>query len=119
MGFSKLQSRFVYTGNDLVPFNFFIINSELGSGSTFSIINLDRGPITIGQQGIIAVSQTEAARIDLDIPDQVFQFNLTSNGAQRVCSQRDYINEWDIYLLIRIRSVLQLPKSNLAIQLQR
>ena len=94
MGFSKLQSRFVYTGNDLVPFNFFIINSELGSGSTFSIVNLDRGPITVGQQGIIAVSQTEAARIDLDIPDQVFQFNLTSNGAQRVCSQRDYINEW-------------------------
>jgi hypothetical protein len=94
MGFSKQQARFVYTGNDIVPFNFFTINSELGSSSTFSAINLDRGAVSSGANGIIITSQVSAARLDLDIPDEIFQFNLTNNGAQRVAAQRDFINEW-------------------------
>jgi hypothetical protein len=94
LGFSNRQARLVYSGNDIVPFNFFVINSELGSGSTFSLINMDRGVLTIGEHGIIETSQISSSRIDLDIPDQVFQFNLTSNGAQRVTAQRDFINEW-------------------------
>jgi len=94
LGFSNRQARLAYTGNDIVPFNFFVINSELGSGSTFSLINMDRGVLTVGDHGIIQTSQISSARIDLDIPDQIFQFNLTSNGAQRVTAQRDFINEW-------------------------
>ncbi len=94
MGFDTQQARFVYTGNDIIPFNFFVINSELGSQSTFSSINLDRGAVSVGSRGIVITSQTAAQRIDLQIPDQIFQFDLTNNGAQRVCSQRDYINEW-------------------------
>ena len=43
MGFTQFQSRFVYTGNDVLPFNFFIINSELGTASTFSFVNMDQG----------------------------------------------------------------------------
>lgn len=94
LGFSTQQARFVYTGNDIVPFNFFVINSELGSESTFSAVNLDRGAVTIGSRGIVLTSQVSAQRIDLDIPDNVFEFDLTNNGAQRICSQRDFINEW-------------------------
>lgn len=94
IGFTGRQARFVYTGNDIIPFNFFIINSEYGSSSTFSVINLDRGIITVGPNGIIITSQVSAERIDLEIPDDIFQFNLTNNGIQRVCAQRDFINEW-------------------------
>jgi hypothetical protein len=94
IGFSNKQTRLAYTGNDILPFNFFSINSELGSGSTFSAITLDRGAITIGPNGIVLTSQTSSQRIDLQIPDQVFEFNLTSNGAARICAQRDFINEW-------------------------
>lgn len=94
VGFSTIQTRFVYTGNDLVPFNFFIINSELGSTSTFSAFNLDKGVVSKGSRGYIITSQTGAQRIDLEIPDEVFRVNLSSNGAERVCSQRDFINEW-------------------------
>lgn len=94
VGFPGKQTRFVYTGNDIVPFNFFIVNSELGASSTFSAINLDRGVITIGPNGIAITSQFQSQRIDLEIPDQVFQFNLKDNGIQRICSQRDFINEW-------------------------
>jgi len=97
LGFDRLQARFVYTGNDIIPFNFYIINSELGSSSVFSAINMDKGVITRGSRGIIITGQTECQRIDLEIPDQVFQFQLTNNGPERVTAQRDFINEW-IYL---------------------
>jgi hypothetical protein len=94
MGFSNRQTRLAYTGDDILPFNFFSINSELGSQSTFSGITLDRGAITIGPNGIILTSQVASTRIDLDIPDQLFEFNYLNNGVQRITAQRDFINEW-------------------------
>lgn len=94
VGFSNKQTRFVYTGNDIVPFNFFVVNSEYGSTATFSSITLDRGVITVGNNGIIITAQIGSQRIDLPIPDQIFEFNVTGNGFPRVCSQRDFINEW-------------------------
>ncbi len=92
-----LQTRLVYSGNDIVPFNFYIINSELPSSSTFSIINMDEGVLTRGNRGFIITSQTAAKRIDLDIPDEIFQIRLQNNGAERICAQRDYINEWSYF----------------------
>lgn len=103
VGFSKLQTRLVYSGNDIVPFNFYLINSELGTSSTFSGIVMDKGIISRGSRGVIVTSQTGAIRIDLDIPDQVFEFNLINNGLERVTAIRDYINEW-IYLTYPVNS---------------
>jgi len=94
MGFSNKKARFVYTGNDIVPFNFYIINSEYGSDSTFSSINMDRGMVDIGSRGFTLTSQVESQRIDLEIPDEVFKFSLLNNAKERVCAQRDFINEW-------------------------
>jgi len=94
MGFRTIQTRLVYSGNDIVPFNFFVINSEFGSGSTFSAVNMDKGIISRGERGFIITGQTEVQRIDLETPDEVFQIRLTNNGEERVCSQRDFINEW-------------------------
>jgi len=94
VGFSSLKTKLVYSGNDLVPFNFFIINSELGDASTFSTITLDKGVLSRGTRGYTMTGQTDSQRIDLDIPDQVFQMNLTNNGNERFCASRDFINEW-------------------------
>jgi hypothetical protein len=94
VGFTTRQSRLVFSGNDILPFDFYNINSELGSSATFSSITLDRGAVTVGPNGIILTSQTQVNRIDLQIPDEVFQFNLSNNGTQRICAQRDFINEW-------------------------
>lgn len=94
LGSTTRQMRLVYSGNDIVPFNIYTINSELGSGSTFSSINMDRGVITTGSRGFILTSQVGTQRIDLEIPDEIFQFKLTGNGTERVTAQRDYINEW-------------------------
>jgi hypothetical protein len=94
VGFPTKQTRMIYTGNDIVPFNFFIVNSELGTQSTFSTVVMDKGVFSVGSRGYIITTQTGAERIDLDIPDEIFEISLLNNGAQRICAQRDYINEW-------------------------
>ena len=94
LGYNSIQQQFVYTANDISPFLFYTINSELGSGSTFSQVNMDQGVITRGTRGYIITNQTQALRIDPEIPDQVFEIQLIDNGTERFCAQRDYINEW-------------------------
>ena len=113
VGFTVMQTRFVFTGNDLLPFAFYTINSELGSLSTFSSVNLDRGVITVGTNGFVITTQTSAERIDLEIPDQIFQFNLTDNGANRVCAQRDFINEWIYFSYLDNENLSLFPNQTL------
>ncbi len=94
VGFNTIQTKLVYTGNDLVPFNFYTVNSEFGSSSTFSAVNTDTGVISRGSRGFVLTGQTQCSRFDLEIPDEVFEIKLIDNGAERFCSQRDYENEW-------------------------
>jgi len=70
------QTRLIYTNNDLVPFNFYIIDSELPSDSTFSVVNLGTSVMTTGSRGFVVTDQTQAQRLDVIIPDEIFQFNL-------------------------------------------
>jgi hypothetical protein len=94
VGFTNRQTKVLYTGNDLLPFAFYIVNSELGSTATFSSIVMDRGVISIGDRGFTLTDQQSCSRIDLEIPDYVFQFDLLNNGTQRITAQRDFVNEW-------------------------
>jgi len=88
------KTRFVYTGDDIQPFLFFNINSEIPSSSTFSAVALDKGMIDIGNRGIAITDQQSCSRIDLDIPDSVFQIQGLNFGVLRVNAIRDYKNEW-------------------------
>lgn len=106
VGFTQKQTRFVYTGNDLLPFLFYTINSELGTASTFSAITLDRGALSFGLNGLILTSQIASQRIDLSIPNQVFslQGNDTSGNpafaAQRISAARDFYHEWVYFTFV-------------------
>lgn len=88
------KTRFVYTGNDLQPFLFFTINSELPSSATFSSVTLDRGVLDIGQYGLAMTDQQSSQRVDLDIPDEIFTIQNLNFGALRVNSFRDFLREW-------------------------
>jgi hypothetical protein len=88
------KTRFAYTGNDIQPFLYYNINSELPSSSTFSSVVLDKGAIDIGSFGICITDQQSAQRIDLPIPDEVFRINKDNQGTLRVNAIRDYVNEW-------------------------
>lgn len=95
IGFSnKTQTRLLSTGNDVTPFEFFVVNAELGSASTFSSIVMDQGVITRGNRGYVISSQTGTQRIDLEILNQVFRINLDNNGNESFTAQRDFQNEW-------------------------
>jgi hypothetical protein len=99
------KTRFAYTGNDLNPFLFFNINSELPSDSTFSSVTLDKGALDIGAYGIAMTDQQSSQRIDLDIPDYVFQIQAQNNGVQRVNAVRDFFKEW-VYFSYPVNSSL-------------
>jgi hypothetical protein len=113
MGFSNRFARFVSTGNGIDPFLFYVINSEFGATSTFSAITVDRGGYTFGNYGILITSQIESQRIDLEIPDQIFQLKYMNNGAQRVCAQRDYINEWIYFTYLSNNNPYNYPNQTL------
>jgi hypothetical protein len=92
--FSRSMTRLISTGNDTLPFGFFSINAEWGTVGTFSSITMDQGVISIGNRGLVVTGQTTSQRIDLEIPDNIFEIGLQNNGAERICAQRDFINEW-------------------------
>lgn len=113
LGHKSVQTRFVYTGNDIIPFNFYLVNSELGSNSTFSSITTDLGVITKGNRGFIITSQTGAARIDLEIPQKIFEISNNNNGEERVSAQRDFINEWIYFTYLSNDSTYVFPGQTL------
>jgi len=95
LGFGgNLQTKMIYTGNDILPFEIYITNSEMSSASTFSIVVMNEGIITRGNRGYIVTDQVGSRRIDLLNPDQAFEIKLPNNGAERFTAQRDFINEW-------------------------
>lgn len=113
IGFDTVQTRLIYTGNDLLPFNLFVINSEYGSSSTFSTINLDKGVLSRGSRGYIMTTQTGSQRVDLSIPDEVFEVRLLDNGADRICAQRDFISEWIYFTYPSNSTIYKFPTRTL------
>ena len=82
-----------YTGNEVLPFVWEKINTELGSESTFSLVPFDKIMIGISNVGVHSCDTVNVNRIDLKIPDDIFQIEQLNNGPQRVSGIRDYLNE--------------------------
>lgn len=93
--FERSTWTLVYTGNDIEPFQWRRINSELGSESTFSSVQFDNGLMAMGNVGLHMSNGISTQRIDQDIPDTVFSiFNGSDDsGPKRVCAIRDFLNE--------------------------
>lgn len=91
--FENSTWELVYTGNQLAPFLWQQINSELGAESTFSRIEFDRTTLTVGNVGIHACNGTNVARIDEKIPGFVFEIGNLDTNPVRVGGIRDFYNE--------------------------
>lgn len=113
IGTSGPFQRLIYTGNDALPFNFFQINADLTCNATFSTIELDQGVLSWGDRGIQIANQNEARRIDLDIPDQVFELRALDNGMERITSERDFLNEWVYFTYPNNKYSLRFPTQTL------
>lgn len=112
-GFTETQSRLVYTSNDILPFNFYTIDSVLGTSSPFSTINLGTSVLSRGKRGFVQTTQQVAQRFDEEIPDEVYQMDLTNNGPERIVAVRDYINEWLFFSYVSNQNTIRFPTRTL------
>ena len=91
--FERSSWELVYTGNQITPFVWQQINSELGVESSFSSVPFDGAVIGIGNVGIHACTGASVDRIDNLIPDEVFNIKNTDSAVNRVYGIRDYFSE--------------------------
>jgi hypothetical protein len=111
LGLDFQHVRMIYTGNDILPFNFYTINNELGASSTFSTIALDKGILTKGTRGFTVSNQVQTQRFDLQIPDEVFTQKGNVNANERFTAQRDFQNEWVVFSYPRDESPYRYPSA--------
>ncbi len=91
--FEETTWQLTYVGEYGTPFVWERISSDFGSESTFSSVLFDNQMLAVGDTAVIAANAVNAQRIDLDIPDQVFQISNVNNGPLRVWGVRDYQRE--------------------------
>lgn len=91
--FERSTWELAYTGNQVLPFVWQKINTELGSEATFSSVPFDKVILTIGNTGVHACNGANVERIDDKIPDEVFDIRNKVEGVQRVAGIRDYFTE--------------------------
>ncbi len=93
LGLESEQRNLTNTGVETDPFIIQVINPEYGTAGTHAIVPMDKGIMTVGEYGLIETSSYDAKRFDLPIVEQVFQINPQSNGFERICGGRDFVNE--------------------------
>ena len=88
--FEKSTWQLRYVGEYGLPFLWERISSDYGSESTFSTVLFDEGVLAVGDKAILTSSGNNVQRIDLNIPDQVYQISNEDNGKERVQGIRDF-----------------------------
>lgn len=111
--FESYDQKLIFTFDDSLPFIYQSINNELGGLSTFSGVSLDAGVLSFGSYGFSMTTQNSAQRIDLRIPDEVFQVALDDNGDQRVCATRDFRNEFIYFTFSSVNKPWKFPDKTL------
>ena len=82
-----------YVGEYGLPFLWERISSDFGSQSTFSPVLFDDGVFVVSDRAIVTTSGNDVQRIDLQIPDVVFDFEDANNAHQRIQGVRDFQKE--------------------------
>lgn len=106
--FERSTWELVYTGNEIQPFRWQQINTELGAESTFSSVPFDKIVLAIGDVGIHACNGANVERIDNKIPDNVFSLSNNNQGVERIWGIRDYYVE-QVYWTIPTLQAVKFP----------
>jgi len=91
--FERSTWELAYTGNQVLPFVWQKINTELGSAAPYSVVPFDKVILTFGDTGVHACNGANVERIDDKIPDEVFKVKNEDDSFERVAGIRDYFTE--------------------------
>lgn len=91
--FERSTWELAYTGNQVLPFVWQKLNTELGSQSLLSSIPFDKQILTVGNVGVHACNGSNVARIDEKIPDIIFEVRTANQGIYRIGGIRDFYSE--------------------------
>lgn len=91
--FERSTWQLRYLGEYGTPFIWERISSDFGGESTFAPVLFDNHRFTVGDKGITSSSAVNVDRIDLDIPNTIFDLKNSNNGPQRVFGIRDFQRE--------------------------
>jgi len=91
--FERSTWELAYTGNQIQPFVWQKINTELGSKSLKSPVPFDKAIFAVGRTEIHGCSGTNVTKINEVINDQVFEIRNANEGLSRVCGIREYFDE--------------------------
>lgn len=89
--YSTWQLR--YIGEYGLPFIFERVSSDFGSISPYSPIVFDQGVMAVSDRGIIQAAANGVTRLDDQIPEQVFGFQIQNRGPNFVHGIRDFEKE--------------------------
>lgn len=91
--FERTTWQLRYVGEYGLPFIWERVASDLGSESTFSPVLFNNTILAIGDKAIVSADSNAVTRIDLNILDQIFDFQNAENGVKRVQGIRNYQKE--------------------------
>lgn len=89
--YSTWQLR--YVGEYGLPFIWERISSDFGSVCTYSPIVFDQGVMTVSDRGIIQAAANGVTRLDDQIPEQVFSFEIQNEAPNFVHGVRHFERE--------------------------
>lgn len=88
--FERSTWELVYQSNQIEPFAWQKIDSELGAESTFASVVFGGDIVGVGNVGIHACNGAYVQRIDDKIPELVFEVHNANSGVERVYGIRDF-----------------------------
>lgn len=91
--FERSTWELAYTGNQVLPFVWQKLNTELGSQSLLSSIPFDKQILTVGNVGVFGCNGSNVARIDQKVPDFIFEVRTANQGVYRVGGIRNFYTE--------------------------
>lgn len=91
--FERSTWQLRYVGEYGLPFLWERISSDFGCESTFSPALFDEGVAAIGDKAIISANANTVNRIDLQVPDLIFDVLNAQEGPVRVHGIRDFKRE--------------------------
>jgi hypothetical protein len=91
--FERSTWELAFTNNQIRPFIWQKINTELGTEAPFSTVPFDKIILSIGNTGVHACNAANVERIDNKIPEKVFEIEDIGAAVNRIFGIRDYFNE--------------------------